>query len=627
MTKNIVPKALSKNELMLLIPETIKIDELIKDAISYSIEIDPKKLLSLLSLITTELTSYNYEKERHVTHKKINIHSNDLKKCCGNNYKVYFNFLYESDILSTRSPFNKNLRGQSFGYGFTKSHAFRRLKLIVIENVKPINHDKKFTSYVKKYEEILYKPFDRTKFSIDSTLAEENLFNKYIGNITFPLNSDDKFNWRKYSAYHGALKQLLMFLNGEHKFIRKTKPSETKPSGRFYSPLTFLNKATRSLLYYESKRLHQLDVKNMFPYLLSQYLPTIAKLDYKRFERLQNCSAFKAKYKLTYTSYTAKDYLPNQWLEQYLMKQYGTLLIHKPMYGFTKGYLGQQVSNKYFFLDKPKGLFQNSNSHFQQYNKKFYSPFLNNSQKENKAKSYNKLTHENWNSQDSKQLQRDIYLNRYNKTKGLSINSPLATPYTGTFKSSAISEQLNPTQMEYSNYISTKIFETLMNKEILKFKTLCTEGIIYDYFINSFKDKFHILEWALEYQKLSNTDYNYLYEQDRDLAKRLFISMLYAKNNHYIKEQEVFKSEFPILHDLIWEKKRGNHKIITHELFDLEAKIIVDTVARDLLKKHITTFTIHDCIVIQEGNIEVSELKMKNIFISKFGSCPQIKLE
>jgi hypothetical protein len=166
-----------------------------------------------------------------------------------------------------------------------------------------------------------------------------------------------------------------------------------------------------------------------------------------------------------------------------------------------------------------------------------------------------------------------------------------------------------------------------MNKEIYKFNTLTTKGIIHDYFIDLFKGKSTLIEWATDYQRLFNEAYNYLPEQDRALTKSLFISMLYAQNNHYIKEQKVFKSEFPILYDLIREKKKGDHTIITNELFYWEAEIIIDTVARGLIKKQIPTFTIHDCIAVQEENIEVSELKMKDAFISRFGSCPQIKLE
>lgn len=616
MIENTTPKALSKYELTLLIPETINIEELIKASVLFSIEIEPKKLLSLLSLITTELTSYNYEKEIHVTHNKTKIHSDELKKCCGNNYKVYINFLFKSEILATRSPFNTQVKGQSFGYGFTKAHTFRRLKIIVLDYSKPINYDKKFDSYVKKYEKILYNLFDRTKFSIDFNLAEENLFNKYLELFTFPLNSKDKFKWRRYSAYHGALKQLVMFLNGEHTFIRKTKQPERKPSGRFYSPLAFLNKITRSLLYYEGNKLQQLDVKNMFPYLLSQYLSKIATLDSQRVERLQNCPAFKAKYKLNTVPYKA-----NQWLEQHLKERYGTLLLPKPILEVTNGRLVQPDSNKYFYLDKPKNLFQYSDSHFQQFNKKFYSHFLhNNSQTGN-------WNHNDWKPKREIKPQRNTNLNSYNLTKELYGNSNFGTTYTETYKGSTVSGKANPTPVDYSNYISTKILENLMNKEIIKFNTLSVEGIIYDHFITSFKSKIHILEWALMYQNLFNIEYNYLYEQDRDLAKKLFISMLYARNNHYIKEQEVFKSEFPILYDLIREKKNGNHKIITHELFDLEAEIIIDTVARDLIKKQIPTFTIHDCIAVQEENIKVSEIKLKVAFISRFGNCPQIKLE
>ncbi|UCA57891.1 hypothetical protein KB553_12585 [Chryseobacterium rhizoplanae] len=616
MRENTIPKALSKYELTLLIPETINIEELIKASVLFSIEIEPKKLLSLLSLITTELTSYNYEKEIHVTHNKTKIHSDELKKCCGNNYKVYINFLLKSDVLATRSPFNPKAKGQSFGYGFSNSHAFRRLKITVLDYPKPINYDKSLDSYVKNYEKILYNLFDRTKFSIDFNLAEENLFNKYLEHFTFPLNSKDKSKWRRYSAYHGALKQLVMFLNGEHTFIRKTKQSERKPSGRFYSPLTFLSKITRSLLYYEGKKLQQLDVKNMFPYLLSQYLPKIAILDSQRVERLQNCPAFKAKYKLNAVPYKA-----NQWLEQHLKERYGTLLLPKTILGVTNGRLVQQGSNKYFSLDKPKNLFQYSDSHFQQFNKKFYSNFLhNNSQTGN-------WNHNDWKSKRESKPQRYTSLNSYNQIKGLYGNSHLGTTYTETHKGSNVSGKVNPAPVDYSNYISTKALENIMNKEIFKFNTLTIEGFVYDYFITPFKSKIHIVEWALKYQSLFNTEYNHLYEQDRDLAKKLLISMLYAQNNHYRKEQEVFKSEFPILYDLIREKKKGNHKIITHELFDLEAEIIIDTVARDLIKKKIPTFTIHDCIAVQEENIEISKLKLKDVFISRFGNCPKIKLE
>ncbi len=615
MTENTIPKALSKYQLLLLIPETINTKELIKAANLYSTEIDPKKLLSLLSLITTELTSYNYEKDIHVTHNKTKIHSDELKRCCGNNYKIYINFLLKSEVLATRSPFNAQIKGQSFGYGFTNSHAFRRLKIIVLNYSKPINHSKKFDSYVKKYEEILYKLFDRTKFSIDFNLVEKNLFNKYLNTITFPLDSKDKSKWRKYSAYHGSLKQMIKFLNGEHEFIRKKKQSERKPSGRFYSPLTFLNKVTRSLLYYEDKKLQQLDVKNMFPYLLSQYLPKIAILDSQRVERLQNCPAFKAKYKLNTFRYTA-----NQRLEQYFKERYGNLLLIKPMLEVSNRQLIQQDSNKYFFLDKPKSLFQYSDSHFQQHYKKFYSPFLHNSQKGN-------WNHNDWKPKSERKTSKNIHSNGYNQTKGLFANYNLGTLYTETYKSLNNAKGFDSTPKDYSNYISKKILETLMNKEILKFNTLSIEGFIYDHFIDSFKSKVLLTEWATDYQKLFNQEYNHLYEQDRDLTKKLFISMLYARNNQYKKEQELFKLEFPIIYDLIREKKKGNHKIITHELFDLEAEIIVDTVARGLIKKHIPTFTIHDCIAVQEDNIKISKLKLKDTFISKFGSCPQIKLE
>lgn len=628
MTKNIAPKALSNNELICLIPVTIDIEELSNSVISKNLEIEFNKLLSLISLITIKLTSYNYEKERHETSKKANIHSDELKKCCGNNYKDYINFLFDSNILAARSPYSKDVKGQSFGYGFKSFHAFRRLRLIKLTNSKPIFYKNKFSdSYVKKYEEILYKLFDRTKFSLDFILAEKKLFYKYLENVVFPFDSDITDEWNKYSAYHGGLKQLVKFLNGQYSFTRETKHSKRKPSGRFYSSLTFLNKVTRSLLYYEGKKLQQLDVKNMFPYLLSQYLKETAILDSHRIKRLQSCPAFKAKYKLNNAPYISKKFVSSQWLEQYLIEKYGTLLLPKSILVAKNGGLVQQDVDKKFFLDIPKSLFQDSDSHFQHSNKKFYSPFLHHSQRGNWNQNPNKTAQGAWKPKSRQEAKMDTFSNGYNQTKGTYSNSHLATLYTETYNSSIVLESFSPATMEYSNYISTKIIETLMNKEISKFNTLSIEGVIYDHFIKLFKAKFTLIEWGIYYQRLFNDDYKYLYEQDRELAKKLFISMLYARNNHYLEEQEVFKSEFPILYDLIREKKKGDHKIITDELFDLEAEIIVDKVARDLIKKKIPTFTIHDCIAVQEENTEVSELKMKNTFISRFGSCPQIKWE
>ncbi|MNU12581.1 hypothetical protein D3C71_06050 [compost metagenome] len=520
MTKNIAPKALSNNELMCLIPVTIDIEELSNLVISKNLEIEFNKLLSLISLITTKLTSYNYEKERHETSKKANIHSDELKKCCGNNYKDYINFLFDSNILAARSPYSKDVKGQSFGYGFKSFHAFRRLRLIKLTNSKPIFYKNKFSdSYVKKYEEILYKLFDRTKFSLDFILAEKKLFYKYLENVVFPFDSDITDEWVRYSAYHGGLKQLVKFLNGQYSFTRETKHSKRKPSGRFYSSLTFLNKATRSLLYYEGKKLQQLDVKNMFPYLLSQHLKETAILDSHRVKRLQSCPAFKAKYKLNNAPYISKKFVSSQWLEQYLIEKYATLLLPLSMLVAKNRGLVQQDVNKNFFLDIPKSLFQNSDSHFQQSNKKFYSPFLHHSQRGNWNQSPNKTAQGIWKPKSESETQMSTHPSSYSQTKDKYDNSHLATLYTGNYNGSNTLVKSNQNPMEYSNYISTKIIETLMNKEISKFNTLSVEGFIYDHFIGLFKVKFTLIEWGMHYQRLFNDDYKCLYEQDRELAK------------------------------------------------------------------------------------------------------------
>lgn len=615
MTENTIPRALSQNEIIFLIPATINVEELINSATSYNKKIDTNKLLSFISLVVTKTVKYNFDKSKYTSHKKGNIHSGELKKLLGNDYTTYYGFLYDEKILSTRSPYSIDKKGETFGYGFTSFHLFKRLNLVVFNPTKSVKFDNYFNnSYTKKCEETFYNLFDKTKFSIDFKLAENILFSKYFDNI--PHNSD-----KKYSAYHGSLKQLKKFLNGEYSFTRKKKYYERKPSGRFYSPLTNLNKNIRNLLYYEGEKLQQLDVKNMFPYLLSQHLIKIANINQKRIERLQNCLDFKTKYELN-ISYTTKDYLYTNWIEKYFVEKYGMLFPQKPTGSFiTGGYLSKQGYSEYFSLDKPKSLFQYSYSHSHQFNKKFHPSVQQDSQVTNHSQRFHKTTKGNWIPKSN------LYPNSYSKSKDLNDNSNLATPYTESFKSFTSTEEVNSKEKLYSNYISTKTFKSLMDKEVTNFKTLTVKGIIYDHFIDPFKNNTGLSKWTLKYEEEFNEDYNGLYKQDRALTKKLFISMLYARNNHYIEEQKVFKSLYPILYDLIREEKKGDHTIITNELFDLEADIIVDTVARGLIKQKIKTFTIHDCIAVQEKNIDISKLKLEEAFISRFGNCPKIELE
>lgn len=626
MTQNINPEALSKHELLLLIPASINIDE-ITNVISNTPEINLNKLLSLISLITRKTTIYDYKEDHYSTYKKQNIHSNELKKCCGNNYRIYYDLLFDLGIFSKRSPFNKEIKGEHFGYGFKQPHLFSRLKFIKIQSLKPVNYEKKFNnSYVKKYEKILYNLFDKTKFSIDYNLAEEKLFNKYLANTTFPLDSSNVIDWGKYSAYHGALKQLLKFVNGEYSFTRKTESFKGKPSGRFYTPLTLLNKTTRSLLYYEGKRLCQLDVKNMLPYLLSQYLPQIANLDQERVKRLENCPAIKVKYKLNVV-YNTEQYYSSTWLREYQEAKYKANFFQNHLEKLKTNKLLEPKHNQYFFLDNPKNLFQYKDTLIHQFNKKFnFSieqplPRITSHQRSNKSDKGNWLPKSNQNNKGYN------ILNEYNKPKSNYSFPNSVIPFTETTNSYPSFQKLPSEKKSFSNYISTKTFETLMNKEIQKFNTLTTKGIIYNHFIILFKSKIPLNKWEMEYQNLFNNNYTGQYKEDRELTKRLFISMLYAQNNRYKREQEIFKSEFPIIHDLIYEKKKGNHTIMTDELFDLEADIIIDTIARELIKQSIPTFTIHDCIVVQEENIEVSETKLKDSFFARFGNYPKIELE
>lgn len=182
---------------------------------------------------------------------------------------------------------------------------------------------------------------------------------------------------------------------------------------------------------------------------------------------------------------------------------------------------------------------------------------------------------------------------------------------------------------EYSSvYMCGETLKTSMDKEIERFNFSCINGEIYELFIDPLKD-FYSERWSQVYLDNYSEEYNGSFKHDRDLAKKLFISMLFGKNSQYLGVQNIFRDKFPILYDILTTIKKQGYKRLSHELFGMEGWIMIDLVAKSLIKEYrrqIPIFTVHDCIATTKEYVDIVKCKIESVFYNLFRNSPKIDI-
>lgn len=628
------PRALTKKEFAVFYPASIDVEDLKEKLHTYRYNLEIDKVLSFITMVA--LYSIRYDKEAKGNFlTKARIHSKTLKVVFKGRYLEYYKFLFECGILTKRAPYDPLVFGKTFGYGFTSQHQKKRFKITVITCPGVVEiEDLKLSPCTKKYDKIFWSKFDRTKFALDFCEVESLLNEKYL--------TDSK----NHLAYHAAIKQMVKLMNGIHSFSRDTLglKKETRTTGRLYSPISTLNKIVRNALFYEDIKLAQLDVSNMFPYLLSQYLPEVALIDNKRTERLMSCAAFKNKYPSLFSNqyhgnaskdwlekstllfnkrdrFTASSNRVGEFLQAALLPSENNLKSCRSQAPFRRTW--GVISNK--FSPITENTFRLSNSHLVTHYTSVKFDFKVEDDywlKHLSLGKYKLFSRVNFIEKKVKLKDKSsVYLSTLKDYKKAILQN-----FSNVFDNVCVG--FPKSKVSSLNYISHEFLQTIMNKEIDEFKELCVNGRIYDFMISSIKGSYTDAMWDHLYHSEINETYKDEYIQDRNFTKKLFIAMLYANNSSRKEEQSAFKKKFPIIFDVIFEIKKRDYKAITYHLFELEANIIVDNIARNLIKTYrIPVFTIHDCIAIQEIHVELARSKMKEEFKSRFGDVPVIKLE
>lgn len=116
------------------------------------------------------------------------------------------------------------------------------------------------------------------------------------------------------------------------------------------------------------------------------------------------------------------------------------------------------------------------------------------------------------------------------------------------------------------------------------------------------KDEFNIFKELTK----SGSYYQYMMDmlniKERKEIKKLTYKVLFGKNIHKSKSDELFKSVFPTIHKFIvlYKKEHGDYKILSHNLQKMESNLIFNKIIKKVIKTYpdIRLITVHDSIVI-----------------------------
>ena len=161
-----------------------------------------------------------------------------------------------------------------------------------------------------------------------------------------------------------------------------------------------------------------------------------------------------------------------------------------------------------------------------------------------------------------------------------------------------------------SMYMLAENLQTLSMREFKRFVSLVEKGEIYEHLHNKFG--------------LYSSKYN---QQTRKEFKKSLITFTNSRINYNSEFYKLFKKEFPAITNFLIELKKGDYKAFSHLLYYLETNVMYERITPTirLHRPHLVFYTIHDCILCTESNIDF----VRNVMIEQtqiaFGVTPTIR--
>ena len=170
-------------------------------------------------------------------------------------------------------------------------------------------------------------------------------------------------------------------------------------------------------------------------------------------------------------------------------------------------------------------------------------------------------------------------------------------------------------------------------REIADFKQLVLNNELYGSFMTSFMD---LQNFESGFENMFGRAFDGDEDELKRYTKKRLLSMLFASPKEYKQEQAVFYRYFPKMHELIKKFKQSKfkgvprserHKRFSHLLFQLESHFMLNIIAREInnkFRRKIPFFTLHDCLMVRESDLEQVYGLMHDIFIREIGYAPNM---
>ena len=109
---------------------------------------------------------------------------------------------------------------------------------------------------------------------------------------------------------------------------------------------------------------------------------------------------------------------------------------------------------------------------------------------------------------------------------------------------------------------------------------------------------------------------------DRPMVKEMTYKVLFGRNVHNSKADQVFKELFPTIHNFIrlYKKEKGDYKVLAYELQKAESNLIFNKIIREVKKyfPEIKIVTVHDSIIIPRNKRNEVEAIFKTKLYEEF---------
>jgi len=209
----------------------------------------------------------------------------------------------------------------------------------------------------------------------------------------------------------------------------------------------------------------------------------------------------------------------------------------------------------------------------------------------------------------------------------------LTIPACGEDKAGILHAQLSSTLDILYHYMIVESSVKPSDREMADFRQFVLNNQLYEYFMDSFMN---LPNFETGFEIMFDRPFDGDMDELRKYTKNKFLAMLFAHPKYYEHEQAVFYNYFPKIYELTKKfkqarfkgiKRSERHKSLSYLLFQLESHFMVNTIAREInnkFKRKIPLFTLHDCLVVKESDLEQVYELMHKIFSREIGYSPNM---